>query len=106
MGVGRPSTRGTGPSATTWVERTQLPTEGGPVAVSLGAGPPFTSEPRTVLETLPHQAYLPLGRTTWPTDTGLTCWEQGRPPGGKATGKCRARCGGSSCFFLRMELSQ
>ena len=40
MGVGRPSTRGAGPSATTWVERTQLPTEGGPVAVSLGAGPP------------------------------------------------------------------
>ena len=36
----------------------------------------------------------------------LTCWEHGLPPGGKATGKCRARWGGTSFFFFRTVLSQ
>lgn len=43
------------------------------------------------------------------TPTGgerLTCWEQGFPPGGKATGKCRARWGGTSRFFFRTAFSQ
>ena len=36
----------------------------------------------------------------------LTCWEHGLPPGGKATGKCRARWGGTSFFFFRTVFSQ
>ena len=37
---------------------------------------------------------------------GLTCCAQGLPPGGNATGKCRARWGGTSFFFFRTVLSQ
>lgn len=36
----------------------------------------------------------------------LTCWEHGFPPGGKATGKCRARWGGTIFFFFRTVFSQ
>lgn len=36
----------------------------------------------------------------------LTCWAQGLPPGGKATGKCRVRWGGTILLLLSTLLSQ
>lgn len=36
----------------------------------------------------------------------LTCWEHGFPPGGNATGKWRARWGGTIFFFFKIEFSQ
>lgn len=36
----------------------------------------------------------------------LTCWEHGFPPGGNATGKWRARWGGTIFFFFKIAFSQ
>lgn len=37
---------------------------------------------------------------------GLTCWEHGFPPGGNATGKWRARWGGTIFFLFKTAFNQ
>ena len=73
-------------------------TEGSKMPIVLGTGQWAVRSPRRTRERMG-----PPGRGG---GVSLTCWEHGLPPGGKATGKCRARWGGTSRFFFSTAFSQ
>lgn len=98
-----------------WVENVQLLIKSCPTVVTSCARHGVYLGIAISVEILQNQADIPYERETLTgpepdprlTDRRcLTCWEQGLPPGGKATGKCRARRGGSIFFLLSTELSQ